>query len=87
MLTFKEIRDSYRFIDWLVASARLEDLRWLNRLGVTVYATPSDDLFMGADDELFQAWEDLSWADQRFCIIGAAEQLAEIEQLQAGAVV
>jgi hypothetical protein len=86
MFTFKEIRDSYRFIDWLVASACLENLRWLNRLGVTVYATPSDDLFMGADEELFQAWEDLSWSDQRFCIIGAAEQLAEIEQLVAGAV-
>ena len=86
MTTFQTITDSYRFIDWLVASARLEDLRWVNRLGCIVYATPRDDLFMGVDEDLFDAWEDLSWADQRYCIIGAAEGLAEIESLSAQAI-
>ena len=86
MTTFQSITDSYCFIDWLVASARLEDLRWVNSLGATIYAIPRDDLFMGADEDLFDAWEDLSWADQRFCIVDAADWLAEIELLSAQAV-
>jgi hypothetical protein len=86
MPTFETIRDSYRFIDWLVASARLEDLRWRNDAGFFVTALPNDDLFVGAADDLYDDWCLLSWYDQRFCILAAAEQLAEIEQLVAGAV-
>ena len=86
MTTFQTITDSYRFIDWLVASSRLEDLRWVNRLGATVHAIPRDDLFMGADEDLADAWENLSWADQRFCIVAAADWLAEIESMNAQAV-
>ena len=83
MTTFQTITDSHRFIDWLVASSRLEDLRWVNRLGATVYAIPRNDFFMGADEDLADAWENLSWADQRFCIVSAADQLLEIETLSA----
>ena len=86
MPTFETIRDSHRFIDWLVASARLEDLRWRNDAGFFIMALPSDDLFIGAADDLYEGWSLLSWHDQRYCILAAAEQLAEIEQLVAEAV-
>ena len=81
--TFKTTNDAMPFIDWLVASARLSDLRWVNRLGVTVYATPRDDLFMGADESLADGWEALSWIQQRFCIYAAADWLAEMETMVA----
>ena len=80
---FKTTNDAMPFIDWLVASARLSDLRWVNRLGATVYATPRNDLFMDADETLADQWEDLSWSQQRFCIYAAADWLAEIEAMVA----
>lgn len=81
MTTFKTTNDAMPFVDWLVASARLSDLRWVNRLGAMVYATPRDDLFMGADETLADGWEALSWAEQRFCIYAAADWLAEMETM------
>jgi hypothetical protein len=87
MLTTLPQTELRTFVDWLIDHSKPWDLSWRSESGGLVFVRPSDDLFEGADDELFQAWEDLSWADQRFCIIGAAEQLAEIGQLQAGVVV
>jgi hypothetical protein len=81
--TFKTTNDAVPFIDWLAASARLDDLRWVNDLGATVYTLPSDDLFMGAAESLADGWEALTWADQRFCVCAAADWLAEIEAMVA----
>lgn len=86
MAAFQTISDSYRFIDWLVASSRLEDLRWQNDYGMTVHILPSNDLFMDADESLADAWENLSWDAQRFCIHSAADWLADIESMKAGAI-
>lgn len=44
---------------------------------------PADFLFDDAAADLSDAWESLSWADQRFCIVSAADQLLEIETLSA----
>jgi len=81
MTTFKQISDSYRFIDWLVMTADKADLVWRNELGMVTYLTPQDGLLDDAAEDLYEAWCELSWADQRFCIVEAADQLTEIEIL------
>ena len=79
MTTFKQISDSYCFIDWLVMTADKADLVWRNELGMVTYLTPQDGLLDDAAEDLYGAWCELSWADQRFCIVEAADQLTEIE--------
>jgi len=73
-------------IDWLVASARFEDLRWQDdESGMWFQRGPSDELFDSAPAELAEAWADLNWAEQKYVIGSAADQLAEIEALSAEA--
>jgi hypothetical protein len=83
MTTFQTITDSLRFIDWLVAGSDYCDLAWRNECGDLVHMLPADCLFDDAAAELSDAWENLSWADQKFCIVSAADQLMEIEHLSA----
>ena len=83
MTTFHTIADSHRFIDWLVASNDYCELAWRNDCGAVVHMLPADFLFDDATADLSDAWESLSWADQRFCILSAADQLLEIETLSA----
>jgi hypothetical protein len=83
MNTFQTITDSVRFIDWLVATNDYSELAWRNDYGDLVHMLPNDWLFDDAKAELSDAWEDLSWADQKFCIVSAADQLMEIERLSA----
>jgi hypothetical protein len=83
MTTFQTITDSVRFIDWLVATNDYCDLAWRNDYGDLVRMLPNDWLFDDAKAELSDAWENLSWADQKFCIDSAADQLMEIEHLSA----
>lgn len=75
----KNIVAAHPFIDWLVAVCDREDLRWLNDAGEWVDLRPSDDLFTDAEPELADNWESLTWADQKFIIGSAADQLADIE--------
>jgi hypothetical protein len=83
MTTFQTITDSVRFIDWLVATNDYCELAWRNDYGDIVHMLPQDWLFDDAKAELSNAWENLSWADQKFCIVSAADQLMEIEHLSA----
>jgi hypothetical protein len=73
------------FIDWLVASYDRADLSWRNDAGLVVYTQPGCDLFMGADDELFDAWENLNYGQQSQCIRAAADWLFEVEVASAAA--
>jgi hypothetical protein len=71
-----------QFIDWLVASARLSDLRWQDdEAGVWVQRVPSDEIFDNASEALADAWSDLNWSEQKYVISAAADQLTEIETL------
>jgi hypothetical protein len=78
----RNIAAADQFIDWLVASARLSDLRWQDdETNVWVQRIPSDEIFDSAPETLADAWSDLNWAEQKFVISAAADQLAEIETL------
>lgn len=77
--------DSTSFVDWLVASYDRADLSWRNDLGQVVFTQPGEDLFMGADDELYDAWAGLNYGQQSQCIRAAAEWLLEIEIASAEA--
>jgi hypothetical protein len=82
----RNIAAADQFIDWLVASARFEDLRWQDdESGMWFQRKPSDELFDSAPAELAEAWADLNWAEQKYVIGSAADQLAEIETLSAEA--
>jgi hypothetical protein len=72
---------------WLAANVRLETLRWQDEeSGRMVSLRPSDDLFMGADDATYDVWETMEYQDQWCCLLSAADELTEREQLMAGAV-
>jgi len=80
----RNIAASFPFIDWLIASARLSDLRWQDdESGMWIQRQPSDDIFDSAPEALADDWSDLTWADQKFVIGSAADQLAEIEAISA----
>jgi hypothetical protein len=82
----RNITTSFPFIDWLVASARLSDLRWQDdETGVWVQRVPSDEIFDNASEALADAWSDLNWSEQKYVISAAADQLAEIETLSSEA--
>lgn len=70
--------------NWLTANARLSDLRWTDELGCPVSVRPSDDLFMGADEATYGAWEAMDCDLQWCAILTAADELAEMAQLVAG---
>jgi hypothetical protein len=78
----RNITTFFPFVDWLVASARLSDLRWQDdESGMWFQRIPSDEIFDNASEALADAWSDLNWAEQKFVIGAAADQLAEIETL------
>lgn len=82
----RNIAAAVPFIDWLVASARFEDLRWQDdESGMWFQLGASDEVFDSAPAELAEAWADLNWAEQKYVIGSAADQLAEIEALSAEA--
>jgi hypothetical protein len=82
----RNIAAADQFIDWLVATARFEDLRWQDdESGMWFQRGPSDELFDSAPEALAEAWADLNWAEQKYVIGSAADQLAEIETLSAEA--
>jgi hypothetical protein len=72
---------SVQFIDWLVANYDCDSLSWRGESGAIVYMQPGADLFIDATEELFDAWESLTWGEQRWMIQEAADQLLSIEQL------
>jgi hypothetical protein len=78
----RNIAAADQFIDWLVASVRLSDLRWQDdESGMWFQRAPSDEIFDNAYGELADAWSDLKWYEQKYVISAAADQLAEIEAL------
>jgi hypothetical protein len=81
----RNIAAADQFIDWLVATCDSSDLRWQDDAGYWFELRPSDDIFYGAADALADAWADLNWAEQKYVIGSAADQLAEIEALSAEA--
>ncbi len=82
----RNIAAADQFIDWLVATARFEDLRWQDdESGMWFQRKPNDELFDNATEALAEAWTDLNWAEQKYVIGSAADQLAEIEALSAEA--
>jgi hypothetical protein len=82
----RNITAFFPFIDWLIASARFEDLRWQDdESGMWFQRQPSDDIFDSAPEALADGWADLNWAEQKYVIGSAADQLAEIEALSAEA--
>lgn len=82
----RNIAAADQFINWLVATARFEDLRWQDdESGTWVQRQPNDNIFDSAPEALADGWAELSWADQKFVIGSAADQLAEIETISAEA--
>lgn len=74
------------FIDWLVAICDFSDLRWQDdESGMWFQLKPSDELFDSAPEALAEAWSDLNWAEQKYVIGSAADQLAHIETLSTEA--
>jgi hypothetical protein len=72
--------------DWLMANACLDDLRWRDDSGRIVTMRPSDELFIGADEATYAAWEAMNYQEQCCCMLTAADELAWREQLTAGAI-
>ena len=70
---------SVQFIDWLVANYDCDALSWRSESGAIVYTQPGSDLFIDATEDLFDAWESLSWGEQRWMIQEAADQLLSME--------
>jgi hypothetical protein len=82
----RNIAAADQFIDWLVATCDFSDLRWQDdESGMWFQRGPSDEIFDNASEALAEAWSDLNWAEQKFCIGAAADQLKEIEILSAAA--
>lgn len=82
----RNITSAFPFVDWLVASVRLSDLRWQDdESGVWFQRVPSDEVFDNAYEELADAWSELNWSEQKYVITAAADQLAEIETLSSEA--